>query len=63
MPSIGPRCHELRIRDRDANWRIVYRNDSDAIVVVEIFAKKTNKTPVDLVKNCRLRLKRYDSIG
>jgi len=27
MPAIGPRCHELRVRDRDHTWRIVYRVD------------------------------------
>lgn len=41
MPAIGRRCHELRIVDADATWRIVYRIDADAIVVVEVFAKKT----------------------
>ena len=24
MPSIGPWCHELRINDADAMWRIIY---------------------------------------
>ena len=24
MPGIGPRCHELRIVDVNATWRIVY---------------------------------------
>jgi phage-related protein len=24
MPSIGTSCHELRIRDVDKNWRIIY---------------------------------------
>jgi len=27
MPSIGSRCHELRINDRNVTWRIVYRVD------------------------------------
>ncbi len=40
MPTIGPRCHELRIRDRDHDWRIVYRIDRDAIVIAEVFEKK-----------------------
>ena len=39
IPSIGPRCHELGIRDIDQNRRIVYRNDPDAIVIVDVFAK------------------------
>ncbi len=36
MPSIGKRCHELRIDDENATWRIVYRIDSDAIVILEV---------------------------
>ena len=43
MPSIGKRCHELRIDDENATWRIVYRTDSDAIVILEVFEKKPNK--------------------
>jgi phage-related protein len=35
MPTIGPRCHELRIQDKQQTWRIVYRIDEDAIVLVE----------------------------
>jgi phage-related protein len=34
MPSIGPRCHALRVRDADHSWRLVYRIDPDAIVIV-----------------------------
>src|SRR3954453_11898204 len=45
MPGIGPRCHELRVRDEDKNWRIVYRIDDDAILVTEVFPKTTGKTP------------------
>lgn len=26
MPSIGPRCHELRIVDRGHNWRMSFAN-------------------------------------
>lgn len=45
MPSIGPRCHELRIQDQSKTWRIIYRIDSDAIVIAEVFAKTTQATP------------------
>jgi phage-related protein/DNA-binding XRE family transcriptional regulator len=45
MPSIGAGCHELRVRDADANWRIIYRVDADAIVIADVFAKKTAATP------------------
>jgi phage-related protein len=30
LPIIGPNCHELRINDRDAIWRILYHLTSDA---------------------------------
>lgn len=45
MPSIGVRCHEIRIVDEDKIWRIVYRIDNDAILILEVFQKKTQKTP------------------
>src|SRR5258706_5404119 len=45
MPNVGARCHELRINDARATWRIVYRIDSDAIIILEVFSKKTQQTP------------------
>ena len=60
MPSIGPRCHELRITDRKREWRIVYRIDHDAIVVADVFHKTTRATPKHVIGNCRRRLKAYD---
>jgi phage-related protein len=62
MPSIGKRCHELRIPDEDATWRIIYRTDSDAIVIAEVFAKKTGKTPKKIIDTCKRRFKRYDEV-
>ena len=62
MPSIGRRCHELRIVDRDDAWRIIYRIDSDAIVIVEVFSKKSQKTPLSVIERCRERLGRYDQL-
>ena len=60
MPVIGLRCHELRINEADATWRIVYRIDSDAIVILEVFSKKTSKTPWAVVQACKRRLKEYE---
>lgn len=60
LPSIGARCHELRVRDRGHNWRIVYRVDADAILVAEVFAKATQQTPTQVIALCRRRLRRYD---
>ncbi len=62
MPSIGLRCHELRIQDESTTWRIIYRVDRDGIVIVEIFAKKTQKTPATVIERCKRRLKGYDEV-
>jgi phage-related protein len=61
MPSIGARCHELRIDDPRTSWRIVYRIDSDAIVIADVFEKTTRQTPRRAVERARRRLKDYDS--
>ncbi len=64
MPSIGKRCHELRVVDKDTNktWRIIYRVDDDAIVILEVFPKKTEQTPKKVIDTCKKRIKRYDSL-
>lgn len=61
MPSIRSRCHELRIGDQDKTWRIVYRIDNDAIVILEVFDKETQKTPGDVIENCKRRIRLYDT--
>jgi phage-related protein len=63
MPSIGSRCYELRVLDRDQAWRVVYRIDSDAIVLVEVFSKKTRRTPSQVIERCKARLRHYDKIA
>ena len=60
MPVVGLRCHELRVRDAGADWRIVYRLDADAVVILEVFAKKTRATPKTVIDACTRRLKEYD---
>jgi len=61
MPSIGRRCHELRINDEECTWRIIYRIDEDAIVILEIFEKKTGRTPKKVIDTCKARIKDYDN--
>jgi phage-related protein len=61
MPTIGPQCHELRIQDRQQAWRIFYRIDADAIILIEVFSKRTGKTPKSTIDLCKTRLKDYDS--
>ena len=59
LPSVGPRCGALRVRDAEHNWRIMYRVDSDAVLVLEVYSKKTRKIPDEVIERCRRRLKRY----
>ena len=62
MAVIGKRVHELRISDEEAKriWRIVYRIDRDAIVIVHWFAKKTRATPKPVIDTSKARLAQYD---
>lgn len=60
MPSIGVHCHELRIQDENRSWRLVYRIDRDAVVILEVFAKTSQATPKPTIELCKQRLKRYD---
>ena len=62
MPTIGSNCHELRISDKSKTWRIVYAIDEDAIIILEVFAKKTQKTPKPVIDNCKKRLQRYNEV-
>lgn len=61
MPSVGARCHELRIIDKDSTWRIIYRLDEDAVIILEVFLKKTRQTPKKVIDVCKNRIKEYDS--
>ena len=60
MPSIGVHCHELRIRDAQKNWRIIYRIDEDAILILEVFYKTTRTTPTGIIDTCQKRLNKYE---
>ena len=61
MSSIGTRCHELRINDENLTWRIIYRIYTDAILILDVFEKKTNKTPKSIIDICKQRIKRYEA--
>ena len=60
MPSIGPRCHELRVRDEGHNWRLIYQIDTDAIIIADVFEKTTRATQKSAIDNCKARLAKYD---
>ena len=56
MPNVGAGCHELRIADGRVNWRIMYYIVADAIVILDVFRKKTETTPKSVMANCQRRL-------
>jgi phage-related protein len=59
LPTIGPNCHELRITDRDVIWRIVYHLAPDAVVILEVFSKKTRTLPKQVAETAKRRLRDY----
>lgn len=61
LPDVGPRCGALRVRDADHNWRIMYRIDADAVLVLEVYAKRTRQIPGEVMQRCKQRLKQYDA--
>jgi phage-related protein len=56
MPGLGPGCHELRIKDEAKSWRIIYHLSDEAVVLLEVFAKKTGRTPQRVLRTCQRRL-------
>jgi phage-related protein len=62
LPTIGPNCHELRITDRDAIWRIVYHLASDAVVILEVFNKKARTMPKQVADAAKRRLRTYQRV-
>ena len=61
MPAIGRRCHELRVNDASRTWRVIYRTDSDAVLIVGVFSKKTSKTPKRMIDQAKKLLRDYDA--
>jgi phage-related protein len=62
MPSIGRRCHGLRVTDAGKTWRLIYRLDPDAIVIADVFQKATRQTPDRVIADCARRLASYDRL-
>lgn len=62
MPLIGKNCNELRITDQNKIWRIVYCIDTDAIIILHVFQKQTQKTPKEIIETCKKRIKLYETL-
>ncbi len=63
MPSVGPGVREIRIKDENEIYRVIYiAAFEEAVYVLHAFQKKTQKTrksDIDLAKNRLKALKRY----
>jgi len=51
----------LRIVDVNVTWRILYRIDPDAVIIAEVFKKKSRTTPQSAIDVARRRLREYDN--
>ena len=60
MPQIAPHVYELRIREANLNWRIIYRADAERVLLIHQFVKKTERTPRAVIELCQARLSQYD---
>ncbi len=38
----------------------MYRLNADAVVLLDVFSKKTAATPKRIIENCKRRIKAYD---
>ena len=59
MRDIGAACHELRVDDGDATFRILYHIAAEAIVILEVFQKKSRTTPKKVIDVAKKRLRAY----
>jgi phage-related protein len=63
MPMIGSNCHELRVDDGDVTWRIIYHVSADAVVILDVFQKKSRTTPKHVIDVTRKRWRDYQRIA
>jgi phage-related protein len=62
MPDIGAGCHELRIVDGKVSWRIVYLIATDAVVILDVFKKQTEATPLAVINACKRRVAEFERL-
>jgi phage-related protein len=60
LPVVGRGCHELRVTDKNKTWRLYYSIQSEAIVILDVGEKKTQKASKGTIELCRTRLKSYE---
>ena len=52
----------MRINDEAGTFRVMYRADTDAVVILDVCLKKTQQTPQSVITACKRRLHEYDRI-
>jgi phage-related protein len=64
MPSIGPRCHELRVADveQKREWRVMYYVGRHAIAILDVLQKSTRATPAHVIAGCRRRVTEFRKV-
>ena len=60
LPDVGSGCGALRVRDAENNWRIMYRIDSECVLILEVYSKKSRKIPSEVIRRCKQRIKQYE---
>jgi phage-related protein len=48
---------------KSKTWRIAYRVDAAAILILDVFEKITPQTPKSVLDTCRKRLSEFDQIS
>ena len=51
------------IVDGKLNWRIMYHIATDAVVILEVFKKKTEATPNATIAACQRRLAEFQRLS
>jgi phage-related protein len=59
MKTIGSHCIELRVPDKGQAWRLICSIEADAVVVLDVFNKKSQQTPKTVIQQCKRRLAMY----
>ncbi len=59
LPDICSKCYELRIRDKDQIYRIVYQVNTDCILIVHWFLKKSGKISKKDLAICKQRIRDF----
>jgi phage-related protein len=62
MREIGTNCHELRVSDEGVTWRLLYSVEADAIVILDVFSKKTRTIPKHVLDRAKRRLRAFQRL-